>query len=200
MKKKIKKLIINNDCIDTTLELNRSYFFDDDNGKFFKRNKKTSKGYQTKNKRIEKRKHVYTNKKAGIISMEMFLKNYLGITGEALNQMKNISHDDLLKFNFEEVKRVPSDLVDGYGSQFFYVMDSSGVKLGYYNPLEQLKIRRNNISEDGEILDDYEDYINYINRNMKGTEKYYQAEYYDDDFIYDEDDIEEDFNKRHNKL
>ena len=119
------------------------------------------------------------NKKCGVISMRTFLSQYLGISGEALNQLSCCTHKDLDMMGFEEVKRVPFEVVKG-SSEFFWVVDSHGEKLPYQNPLEKLNT----------FADENGKQIPYHNLASEKIDAYdFEAEY--EDVIYYEDDEEE---------
>lgn len=127
-----------------------------------------------KKKMTRKRSHKYSEKYAskvehsdksnGIITMYTFLSKFLGIEGEALEQLKKCTHKELDMMQFEEVKRVPFEVVKG-NSEFFWVVDSHGEKLPYENPLEKLstlinhegkKIPYHNLSSEKISIDDFE--------------------------------------------
>lgn len=141
--------------------------------------KKVTKWERKKNIDRNFAKRERTDKKHGVINMRTFLSQYLGISGEALNQLSYCTHKELDMMGFEEVKRVPFEVVKG-SSEFFWVVDSHGEKLPYQNPLEKL-----NTFADGDGKQ-----IPYHNLASEKIEVYdFEAEY--EDVIYYEDDEEE---------
>lgn len=124
-------------------------------------------------------KRERTDKKNGVISMKTFLSQYLGISGEALNQLSCCTHRELDMMGFEEVKRVPFEVVKG-SSEFFWVIDSHGEKLPYQNPLEKLNIFED---ENGKQIP----YHNFASEKIDPYD--FEAEY--EDVIYFEEDEDE---------